>query len=94
MPVKSVLCDGIKSEQLDGYSSHQDERELPSLGPPGCMQYNQQSLCQVKKKNNVYLFLRKRQNVSGRGAEREGDTESELLSCQHRARCKARTYEP
>ena len=29
---------------------------------------------------NVYLFLRERQSVSGGGAEREGDTESEAGS--------------
>ena len=29
---------------------------------------------------NVYLFLRQRQSMNGRGAEREGDTESEAGS--------------
>ena len=32
------------------------------------------------KKNNVYLFLRERQSMSGKGAEREGDTESKAGS--------------
>ena len=50
---------------------------------------------------NIYLFLRdrKRQSASREGAEREGDTESKAdsrlwASCQHRARCGARTYKP
>ena len=43
---------------------------------------------------NTFIFERQ---VSGRGAEREGDTESEagsrLLSCQHSALCGAQTHE-
>ena len=46
---------------------------------------------------NVYLFLRERQITSGRGTERWRHriwSGLQILRCQHRAWCRARTHEP